>query len=159
GSLGIDLAAAVTITLIDTGVHQIPTGISGPLVDENRKIDALLIGRSSAGLAGLIVLPGVIDADYTGEIMVCAYTLMPPLTVNVGTRIAQLVLYPKMTTKNTDHLPRHGNQGFGSTGSTVVNLAQQMKHRPMTDITLSTSARINRITTMLDTGADFTIIN
>ena len=40
-------------------------------------IGALLIGRSSAGL---IVLPGVIDADYTGEIMVCVYTLTPPLT-------------------------------------------------------------------------------
>ncbi|KAL2307732.1 hypothetical protein Nmel_000708, partial [Mimus melanotis] len=71
-------------TLINQSVHQIPTGVTGPIYASDSALGALLIGRSSAGLAGLIVLPGIIDADYIGEIQVCAYTLAPPLTISNG---------------------------------------------------------------------------
>ncbi|XP_014118547.1 PREDICTED: deoxyuridine 5'-triphosphate nucleotidohydrolase-like [Pseudopodoces humilis] len=99
GSLGINLAASVDITLIDTSVRKIPTGVTGPVYSATSALGALLIGRSSAGIAGLIVLPGVIDADYIGEIQVCAYTLAPPLTIKRGTKIAQLVLFQKVATE------------------------------------------------------------
>ncbi|RMC09667.1 hypothetical protein DUI87_13453 [Hirundo rustica rustica] len=95
GSLGIDLAAAVDVTLINSRVQRIPTGVTGPIYDKNSALGALLLGRSSTGLARLIVLPGVIDEDYTGEIQVVAYALHPPMTIKKGTRIAQLVLYTK----------------------------------------------------------------
>lgn len=72
--MGIDLAAAVDVTLINQAVYQILTGVIGPIYASNSALDALLVGRSLAGLTGLILLPGVIDADYTGEIQVCAYT-------------------------------------------------------------------------------------
>ncbi|XP_023784047.1 uncharacterized protein LOC111930275 [Cyanistes caeruleus] len=91
GSLGIDLAASVDVTLIDSTIRKIPTGVTGPVYSVTSALGALLTGRSSAGIAGLIVLTGVIDADYTGEIQMCAYTLASPLTIKKGTRIAQLV--------------------------------------------------------------------
>lgn len=74
----------MNITLKDSTVHKIPMGVFGPVVEVDSSFGALLFGRSSTGLAVLIVLPGVIDADYTGEIMICAYTLFPPLTIKTG---------------------------------------------------------------------------
>lgn len=46
----------------------ISTGIYGPLLKESM---GLIIGRSSSSTAGIQILPGVIDADYTGEIKIC----------------------------------------------------------------------------------------
>lgn len=92
-SLAIDSAAAVAVTLINQTACQIPTGVTRAIYASDSALAALLTGKSSAGLAGLIVLPGVIDADYTGEIQVRAYTLSPPLPISKATRIAQLILY------------------------------------------------------------------
>uniref|UniRef100_A0A8V0YBG1 dUTPase-like domain-containing protein n=1 Tax=Gallus gallus TaxID=9031 RepID=A0A8V0YBG1_CHICK len=124
GSLGIDLAAAVNVTLKNHSVQKIPTGTYGP-ISRDKDLGALLIGRSLAGVAGLIVLPGVIDADYIGEIMVCTYTLTPPLTITVGTRIAQLIVYKRVSTHETAQLPERGDRGFGSTQDAVVSLVRQ----------------------------------
>ncbi|KAI1233228.1 hypothetical protein IHE44_0004826 [Lamprotornis superbus] len=52
-----------------------------------------LVLRSSASLLGLFVLPRVIDADYTGEIM----TPFPPIQINKSQRIAQLVSLEQLT--------------------------------------------------------------
>lgn len=52
---------------------------------------ALLLGRSSASMMGLFVLPGVIDADFTGEIQVMVHTPFPPIQITKGQRIAQLI--------------------------------------------------------------------
>jgi len=155
--LGIDLAAAVNVTLKNQSVQKIPTGTHGP-ISRDKDLSALLIGRSSAGVAGLIVLPGVIDADYTGEIMVCAYTLTPPLTITVGTRIAQLVVYKSIFTHETAQLPERGDRGFGSTQDAVVSLVHQMKTRPMVVLTLAMERSMVQVSVILDTGADVTII-
>ncbi|NXL83133.1 POK9 protein, partial [Alectura lathami] len=159
GSLGIDLAEAVDITLKDQTVHKIPTGVVGPVLHEKSYVGALLVGRSSAGIAGLIVLPGVIDADYTGEILVCAYTLSPPLTIPAETQIAQLVLLPKVLLDPNQSRPYRKECSFGSSGDTVVSLVQQMQKRPMVTVVLSSSTKSNQIQVMMDTGADVTIIN
>ncbi|NXD47121.1 POK9 protein, partial [Copsychus sechellarum] len=161
GSLGIVLAAAVDVALINQTVHPIPTGVTGPIYASDSALGALLVGRSSAGLAGLIVLPGVIDADYTGEIQVCASTLTPPLPISKGTRIAQLILYSKIATERDVFrtTPQRGTRGFGSTGDTVGNLVQQMKMRPMVKVTLQSGTVQNQVTVMLDTGADIAIIS
>ncbi|RMC20498.1 hypothetical protein DUI87_01348 [Hirundo rustica rustica] len=136
GSLGIDLAAAVDVTLIDSRVQRIPTGVTGPIYDKNSALGALLLGRSSTGLAGLIVLPGVIDADYTGEIKVVAYALHPPMTIKKGTCIAQLVLYTKEAVKSDvfDLPHKEGPKVLGPlhldhNGYRVNGLSQQRKKR------------------------------
>ncbi|NXY57439.1 POK9 protein, partial [Callaeas wilsoni] len=158
GSLGIDLAAAVTVTLIDRTVQKIPTGVHGPLVHVDSWVGALLLGRSSSGLAELVVLPGVIDADYTGKIYVCAYALSPPLIIEQGTRIAQLVLIGNLY-PSEEELPTCGHRNFGSSGQPVISLVQKMKSRPMVNAKLALRDVEHSVSAMMDTGADVTIIS
>ncbi|NWI74158.1 POK9 protein, partial [Dryoscopus gambensis] len=160
GSLGINLAAAVDITLTDSRVVRILTGVTGPIYHEHSTMGALLISRSSTSLAGLVFLPGVIDADCTGEIQVVAYPLHPPMVIKKGTRIAQLLLYRKEAGhEDSAQAPQRGPQGFGSTGNTVVGLTQQMKTRPLITVMLEWGAATHRMSqVMTDTGADVTIM-
>lgn len=65
GSTGVDLAAAQSVTLTDSTVTLIPAGVMGPLGVGR---SAFLLGHSAVTWMGLLVLPGVTDADYTGEI-------------------------------------------------------------------------------------------
>ena len=64
---------------------------------------------------------GVIDADYRGEVMVALHNHgTAPAVVEVGERIAQLLITPYITAEFTecdslDDTDR-GNGGFGSTG-------------------------------------------
>lgn len=67
GSLGLDVAAAAAVTLMTTQPEKVPTGIIGPIIIDGLPMGALLLGRSSATMMGLFVLPGVIDADCTGK--------------------------------------------------------------------------------------------
>ncbi|KFQ35595.1 hypothetical protein N331_03313, partial [Merops nubicus] len=159
GSLGFDLAAAVDVTIVDQRVDKIPTGVWGPIIGEHSGIGALLVGRSSTGLAGLMVLPGVIDADYKEEIQIMAYALMPPITVTKGTRVAQLVLIQQIQVEGKQNTAVRQDKGFGSSGQTVVSLVQQMRHRPMISASLRYHVDAIRLTMIADTGADVTIIS
>ena len=60
----------------------------------------LLLGHSSALMKGLRILPGVIDADYTGEIKIMVSIERGVVVIPQGDRIAQLVLLPKFHTNN-----------------------------------------------------------
>ncbi|KFV08525.1 hypothetical protein N340_00915, partial [Tauraco erythrolophus] len=62
----------------------------------------------------IFVLPGVIDADYTGIIKVMVYTLTPPVFIPKGSKIAQLVPF-RACVPSSDDVER-GEGGFGSTG-------------------------------------------
>ncbi|KFQ17820.1 hypothetical protein N331_07499, partial [Merops nubicus] len=159
GSLGFDLAAAIDVTMVDQRVIKIPTGVWGPIIGEHSGIGALLVGRSSTSLIGLMVLPGVIDADYKGEIQIMAYALMPPITIKKGTRVAQLVLIQQIPVEDKQSTVVRQDRGFGSSGQTVVLLVQQMRHRPMISVSLQNRADIISLTMMADTGADVTIIS
>ena len=69
-SAGLDLAPVHTHYLEGGQLpRKISTGIWGPLPKETF---GLLLGRSSSTMKGLIVYPGVIDPDYTGEINIMA---------------------------------------------------------------------------------------
>jgi dUTP pyrophosphatase len=70
-------------------------------------------------------LVGVIDADYTGPVMISAWNRNPPGTAPVviqpGDRIAQMlfvpVVHPQFTVVETFTAPSgRGEGGFGSTG-------------------------------------------
>ena len=47
--------------------HKMPTGHSGPIPPGTM---GLMLGRSSCTMRGLVVLTGVVDEDYEGEIHV-----------------------------------------------------------------------------------------
>ncbi|NXC23803.1 POK9 protein, partial [Campylorhamphus procurvoides] len=158
GSLGLDLATAIDITLIDTKPTKIPTGTMGPVMHQGKPCGALLLGRSSAGLKGLFVLPGVIDADFTGEILIVAMTFFPPLIIPAGSRIAQLVPTLQLTeAASADTQYHRGPSGFGSTGGMAL-LCLPMGERPKAPVLLENGYKKLKVTALLDTGADITII-
>ncbi|NXI51667.1 POK9 protein, partial [Chloroceryle aenea] len=116
GSLGLDLATTIDITLIDKQVTCAPTGVKGPLTWKGQPYGALLMGRSSAAIKGLTIIPGFIDADYTGEIKIMLQTHFPPMMFPAGSCIAQLVPLPQLIQEaSVGRAPQRGNQGFGST--------------------------------------------
>jgi dUTP pyrophosphatase len=85
----------------------------------NPHMAALIVPRSGLGhKKGLVVgnLVGVIDADYTGPLMVSAWNRAapgtPPVIIAPGERIAQSV----RVVDAFSHSSHRGEGGFGSTG-------------------------------------------
>lgn len=123
GSAGFDLCAAIDapLTLAPGKLASVPTGVAVKLPEGSV---GLLFGRSGLGVRHGITLSnsvGVIDSDYTGEIIVGLCNVSDePYTVMPLDRIAQLVvmsplpvtLVPAETLEKTER----GEGGFGSTG-------------------------------------------
>jgi dUTP pyrophosphatase len=121
GSSGMDLYSAEEKIIppgkwevISTGIAvEIPYGYEGEV-------------RSRSGLAknyGVFVLnsPGTIDSDYRGEVKVILMNLGDePFKVNVGDRIAQLVISPVVHAEITEveelSSTERNDGGFGHTG-------------------------------------------
>lgn len=133
-----------------------PTGITGPLPPNTQ---GLLLGRSSTTLSGLFVLPGVIDSDSNTEIQIMAWTPFPPCTVPEGSKIAQLILFPKNDFGLSNSLPqRQGN--FGSTGEPHILWVQAISQkRPICQCTLIRGSQQVVLSGIIDTGADVTVIS
>ena len=125
GSAGLDLRAALEETLVlNPGETKlIPTGLSVYIEDNN--LAAMILPRSGLGHKHGIVLGnlvGLIDSDYQGELMVSCWNRGDkPFTMEIGERIAQLVIVPVVQAEfeivedfvATDR----GEGGFGSTGT------------------------------------------
>jgi dUTP pyrophosphatase len=125
GSAGLDLRACLpqSLTLKPGDTQLIPTGLSVHIADPS--LAAMILPRSGLGHKHGIVLGnlvGLIDSDYQGELMVSCWNRgQQPFTVDVGERIAQLVLVPVVqadfeVVTEFDASDR-GEGGFGSTGS------------------------------------------
>jgi dUTP pyrophosphatase len=125
GSAGMDLAAAVAepVMIPAGGQRTIPTGLAIQIPQSD--IVGLVYSRSGlAAKYGLTLANsvGVIDSDYTGEIL-CVMANHGPRDVNInpGDRIAQIVFMPLcrailQEVAVLDETDR-GSGGFGSTGS------------------------------------------
>ena len=124
GSAGIDLRACLKepVTLEPGDTYLIPTGLSIHIADPS--LAAMILPRSGLGHKHGIVLGnlvGLIDSDYQGELMVSCWNRgQSTFTINVGERIAQLVLVPVVqadfeVVSEFDASSR-GEGGFGSTG-------------------------------------------
>lgn len=80
-----------------------------------------LLPRSSLARKGVVVMGGVIDPDYRGEvIVVLKNTSQQGLYIAAGDRMCQLAIYPTLTpavqvVTSLDDTAR-GEGGFGSTG-------------------------------------------
>jgi dUTP pyrophosphatase len=98
GSAGMDLRACLKTPLdMQPGeTHLIPTGIAIHIADAG--FAALVLPRSGLGHKHGIVLGnlvGLIDSDYQGQLMVSCWNRgHDPFTIQVGERIAQLVIVP-----------------------------------------------------------------
>jgi len=97
--------------LVDSGVAiKIPQGFGG-----------FVFNRSGQGSKGIIVLNGVgvIDSDYRGNIKIALKNISENrYTIEVGDRIAQLVILPVVLCDFIDSWndTERGTGGFGSTG-------------------------------------------
>lgn len=114
----------------------------------------LLLGRSSSALKGLRVHPGIIDPDYTGVVKIMVESPKGIFPISPGDRIAQLLVLPSMHGKFQAVPRERGERGFGSTGVDLACLSLELDNRPM--MTLIVDGK--RITGLLDTGADKSII-
>lgn len=155
-SAGVDVTTATDITIKDNAVRKIPLSIYGPLGED---LSALLLGRLSTTSLGLFILPGVIDADFTGQIQAMVWTPSPPVYIPAGSRIAQLIPF-KGTVLNVRHWGKHG---FGSTGMPQIYWTQHIqRNRPtLTCCMKNEGAKPQQLMLqgMIDSGADITIIS
>ncbi|MBN2646623.1 MAG: dUTP diphosphatase [Thiotrichales bacterium] len=125
GSAGLDLRACLEqpLTLEPGQTTLIPTGLAVHLADAS--LAAILLPRSGLGHKHGIVLGnlvGLIDSDYQGPLMVSCWNRgSVPYTIEVGERIAQMVIVPVLQPVFTEveafgQTTQRGLGGFGSTG-------------------------------------------
>jgi dUTP pyrophosphatase len=125
GSAGLDLRACIEadFTLEPGETKLIPTGLS--IYVEDPSLAAMILPRSGLGHKHGVVLGnlvGLIDSDYQGQLMVSCWNRgSKAYTVNVGERIAQLILVPVIQAsfeivEEFDESER-GEGGFGHSGT------------------------------------------
>ncbi len=124
GSAGVDLRACLQQPLVlepgDT--ELIATGMSIHLRDPGYA--AMILPRSGLGHRHGIVLGnlvGLIDSDYQGPLMVSCWNRgREPFTVEVGERIAQLIVVPVVRAEfeivDEFETSERGTGGFGHSG-------------------------------------------
>ncbi|ASP37702.1 deoxyuridine 5'-triphosphate nucleotidohydrolase [Bacterioplanes sanyensis] len=126
GSAGLDLRACLdsALTLHPGETQLIPTGLS--IFIQDPSFAAMILPRSGLGHKHGIVLGnlvGLIDSDYQGELMVSCWNRGDTaFTIEVGERIAQLVLVPVVQAKfeivQEFTATERGSGGFGHSGRT-----------------------------------------
>lgn len=116
--LGYDLFALEDTEIAPGGVTKIRTGIA---CNFPKGYGALLRDRSSvATKRELFTVAGVIDQEYTGEIIIAIYNHGDVDRFLAGDKIAQMILIPVITFPvrevTTTEETKRGSNGFGSTG-------------------------------------------
>ncbi|CAM4688286.1 unnamed protein product [Lepidochelys olivacea] len=160
GSAGLDLIMQEDTDFRLPGeVCAIPTQVTGPLP---AGFVGLVLPRSHAGKQGFFVIPGVIDADYTGIIKVQVWTHLPQ-SLPRGRSIAQLILVPYQVPAAEDR-----TRGRGGFGLTLSHSPSHSASSPLVALTMSVRPSKPQFTLLLndvpftglvDTGADVTVIH
>lgn len=124
GSAGLDLRACLDapLTLHPGETQLIPTGMA--IYIEDPALAAMILPRSGLGHKHGIVLGnlvGLIDSDYQGQLMVSCWNRgNDSFTIDIGERIAQLVLVPVVQAEfslvDDFTASDRGEGGFGHTG-------------------------------------------
>lgn len=131
-------------------MQALPTGVFGPLPP---KTVGLLLGRSSTTMKGIRVSPGVIDEDFTGEIKIMIHSPLNISAIPAGTRIAQLIILPRVKIGKNRQNQARGDQGFGS--SDVYWVQEIKRDRPVLQLKINGKS----FQGLLDTGADVSCIS
>ena len=124
GSAGLDLRACLDapLTLHPGETQLIRTGLA--IYIEDPGLAAMILPRSGLGHKHGIVLGnlvGLIDSDYQGELMVSCWNRgKDSFTIDVGERLAQLVLVPVVQAEfeivEQFESTERGSGGFGHSG-------------------------------------------
>jgi dUTP pyrophosphatase len=122
GDAGADLTSVAEVTLAPGERALVPTGIALALPPGTVGLVHPRSGLAARHGITVVNAPGTVDSGYRGEVLVNLVNLDPsePFTVQVGDRIAQLVVqsYLHADFDVTDSLPdsARGETGHGSTG-------------------------------------------
>ena len=96
-SAGLDLYSSIDVNIDTNSIKKINTGIRVSLPENSHGSTR---NKSSLAAKGLLTLGEVIDNDYTGEIIVIMTSLIEPIQIKKGQKIAQLIVsnisYPKI---------------------------------------------------------------
>lgn len=123
---GADLRSMIHVELDPGEQCMIDTGVSVAITPG---FVGLIFNRSSQGRSGLVIpnSVGVIDSDYRGNLkVILKNTATCAQTINIGDRIAQLVIVPIIvptfelfegSEEDWKYSTARGTGGFGSTGN------------------------------------------
>ena len=112
-SAGLDLYSSVDVNIEVGSINKINTEIC---ISFPKNSYGSIRDKFSLAAKGLLTLGGVIDSDYTGEIIVIMTSLIEPIKIIKGQKIAQLIVsnisYPEIKkVKYVKHTERN-NKGF-----------------------------------------------
>ena len=119
GFAGLDLYSNIDVDININSIKKVNTGICVSL-PENAY--GSIRDKSSLAAKGILTLGGVIDSVYTGEIIVIMTSLIEPIKIKKGQKIAQLIvssiMYP--TIKKVKYLKEteRNDKGFGEMDKT-----------------------------------------
>jgi dUTP pyrophosphatase len=118
GDVGFDLAISEDVHVVPDRITYAKTGVK---ILCPTGVWARIAGRSSlARKHGVLAIEGVIDQDYTGELLVGLYSLSGEVDLICGQRVAQVIFFETTIPKTVrvEMLPEtpRGSNGFGSTG-------------------------------------------
>ena len=118
GSAAADLPLAENVLLSPGGsIYKLKTNVFGPL---HKGTFGLILGHGSVALRGLTIIPGVIDSNYVGEILIMV-SPSTMLSLLAGEHIAQILLPYHLFLA----LPNERTGAFGSTGWHILGNAYQ----------------------------------
>ena len=113
-SAALDLYSSIDVNIELGSINKINTGIRVSLPENSY---GSIRDKSSLAAKVVLTLGGVIDNDYTGEIIVIMNSLIESTKIKKGQKIAPLIvssiIYPEI--KKVNHLKKaeRNNKGFG----------------------------------------------
>ena len=119
GSAGLDLYSNIDVDININSLKKVNTGIR---ISLPKNTYGSIRDKSSLAAKGILTLGGVIDIDYTGEIIVIMTSLMKSIKIKKGQKIAQLIvsniMYPEIKKINYLKETERNNKGFGEMDKT-----------------------------------------
>ena len=113
-SAGLDLFSSIDIDIEAGSIQKVNTEICISLPENSY---GSIRDKSSLVSKGLLTLGGVIDSDYTGEIIVIINSLIETIKILKGQKIAQLIvsniMYPEIKKVDSLKETERNNKGFG----------------------------------------------
>ena len=113
-SAGLDLYSSIDIGIKVSSIKKINTGICISLPQNSY---GTIRDKYSLASKELLTLGGVIDKDYTGEIIVIMTSFIETIKIRKGQRVAQLIvsniMYPEIKKVKFFKDTERNNKGFG----------------------------------------------
>ena len=113
-SAGLDLYSSIDVDIEVGSIKKVNTGICISLPENSFWS---IRDKSSLASEGLLTVGGVIDKDYTGETIVIMTSLIEPIKIKKGKKVAQLIvsniMYPERKKVKFLKDTERNNKGFG----------------------------------------------